>query len=434
MLAALLLVPTVAVMPFRDLSNGAGHAGDAISETVTADLRDVPGLRVVERREIDRVISEQNLQAKKSDLDAAGSIRVGTLLGATLIVAGAYQRVGESVRLTARFVDVATGEVKGSAKVDGAQEEFLKLQDRVTAELLKSAGLAPPPARKPRPKLRSWKPIELYGDAVTAGDDETRKKLLQAALNEDPQFSYAARDLDALEQRMRRYDDAAARAKSSEINQLYATLKTEKDPQKLWAAYVQLFGNLFTERRFRRVIELARVVIAAPPPVPPTLGLEETARAMLIGAYTSLQRWDDVLREGEIYVAKFPGSRGFAHVRWQIGRAIDMKRKIADGKQKAADEIAAHPHDDDCQQAGIYERQLQLPDARKKLESGLTSGCKMKRIVILSHLLWLCVRQADPACAERAAKAIEQEPTTTDGDARVREEAKKWSTQIARDD
>ena len=112
MIGTLMLVTTVAVMPFKDLSGGKGQVGEAIRETVTSDLKDT-GLKVVERGNIDKVIAEQNLQAKKNDLGMAESIRVGTLLGATMIVAGAYQRAASQVRVTARFVDVATGEIKG---------------------------------------------------------------------------------------------------------------------------------------------------------------------------------------------------------------------------------------------------------------------------------------------------------------------------------
>ena len=98
----LMLVTTVAVMPFKDLSGGKGQVGEAIRETVTSDLKDT-GLKVVERGNIDKVIAEQNLQAKKNDLGMAESIRVGTLLGATMIVAGAYQKAASQVRVTARF-------------------------------------------------------------------------------------------------------------------------------------------------------------------------------------------------------------------------------------------------------------------------------------------------------------------------------------------
>jgi hypothetical protein len=172
MLAALVLIPTVAVMPFKDLSGGKGQVGEAIRETVTADLKDVPGMRVIERASIDQVIAEQNLQAKKTELDTIATVRVGTLLGATLIVAAA---------------------------------DLLALQDRVTVQLLKSAGIGERQQQKFVARTREKVPLrtfELYGDAVTETDDDKRQRKLKLALDTSPRFSYALRDLDALEKRM----------------------------------------------------------------------------------------------------------------------------------------------------------------------------------------------------------------------------------------
>ena len=79
--------PTVAVLPFRDLSGGKASVGEAIRETVTSDLKTLGGVRVVERAQLDRVLGEQHLQA--TDVDPATAARVGKLLGATLIAVGA---------------------------------------------------------------------------------------------------------------------------------------------------------------------------------------------------------------------------------------------------------------------------------------------------------------------------------------------------------
>src|SRR6185437_10473279 len=90
--------PTVAVLPFRDLSGGKASVGEAIRETVTSDLKTLGGVRVVERAELDRVLGEQHLQ-RASEVDAATAARVGKLLGATLIAVGAYQEAAADVRL-----------------------------------------------------------------------------------------------------------------------------------------------------------------------------------------------------------------------------------------------------------------------------------------------------------------------------------------------
>ena len=245
--------PTVAVMPFKDLSGQKASIGEAIRETVTTDLKDVPGLRVIERGNIDKVLAEQNLQASKSDLDPLSTVKVGKLLGATLIVAGAYQKAGPSVRLTARFVKVETGEVVGTAKVDGAASDFLSLQDRVTTELLRSAGIEKSHvekfAKRARPKLKSLRTVELYGDAVVEADDQKKADYLKQALDEDPGFSYALKDLDALEKRLKKYAAQASAAQDKSLAELREKFAKESDPQKKSQMAMQVMSQLVAALR-----------------------------------------------------------------------------------------------------------------------------------------------------------------------------------------
>ena len=205
--------PTVAVLPFRDLSGAKASVGEAIRETVTSDLKTLGGVRVVERAELDRVLGEQHLQGA-AEVDTATAARVGKLLGATLIAVGAYQQTANDVRLTARFVQVESGEIVGTAKVDGRASDFLRLQDKVTAELLRSAGMAQHIKKiveRQRAPLKSMRTLELYGDAVVAENDEKKAELLKLAVAEDASFTYAATDLAALEKRMKQVRGGRAR-------------------------------------------------------------------------------------------------------------------------------------------------------------------------------------------------------------------------------
>jgi TolB-like protein len=373
MIALLLLIPTVAVMPFKDLSGGRGQVGEAIRETVTSDLKGVDGLKVVERGDIDKIILEQNLQSKKNDLGMGESIRVGTLLGATLIVAGSYQKASAQVRLIARFVDVATGEIKGSAKVDGATADFLTLQDRITTELCKSAGMSQKSvqlfAKRTRPKGKSWKAIELYGDAVTQTDDGKKAELLKLSLHEDPQFSYASHDLDALEQRMKKYAAVSDSAQRSETAELARKLKDEKDPMQRYMQYNMLVGHLMQQGRWRSLIAVSRLLVADPPKVPGLqIPADASAQENIIRGYDQLHDDDGVLREGEKYLAKYPSSMTISVVRMWMNNAINHKHAVADGVQGAAQALAKLPpaeRDDPCKRAQIYANNEQTKDAKR---------------------------------------------------------------------
>ncbi len=366
---AALAAEAVAVVPFVDLAGGQRNVGEAIRETVTTDLRAVPGLRVVERARLDEVLAEQRLQGA-AELDTARAAQVGRLAGASLIVTGAYQRSGASVRLTARFVRVETGEVVGAAKVDGAAGDFLALQDRITSALARSAGFALPERRRPR--LRGLRAVETYGDALLARDDRRKRELLRAVVDEEPQFDYAVRDLDALEARMRdlvaRADRERAREGLGRVEALAARARAARGDEAT-AAWEALFDELHAQLRFRRLLAESDAALRRP-----SLGprLDERARFELILALCIFKRdVDRVLREGERFLADHPTSRRFDDVKHFMDYAIRWKRKAAAGPGNAAARLAAlapAQRADPCVVGHLYHEERQLEAAATAYE------------------------------------------------------------------
>jgi hypothetical protein len=310
------------------------------------------------------------------------------LLGATLMVAGAYQKADVNVRLTARFVKVETGEIVGTAKVDGPATDFLMLQDRVTVQLLKSAGIEPQHVQRffqrRRPKLRSYKTIELYGDAVVETDDHKKQELLKETVKMDPSFVYAARDLDELEKRMRGYaavaERAQARAAQEQLDRLTKEIAVETDPMKIYTFYTQLFGNLMVQRRYRTLLQLCRRVVSNPPPKPSYPGmqpLDEQAQMWIVRCHEQLKEDDAMLQEGEKFLARYPTSIYFSTTQLLMNAAIDRRRRAQEGEAKAAEEVArlgAAAQSNPCRVGSIYKSHAQLSRAREAFQACLQRG------------------------------------------------------------
>ena len=68
-------------------------------------------------------------------------IDVGRQLSATWLISGGYQRMGDLIRITARGVEVDTGTVIRSVKIDGAFGEIFALQDKIVYELTQGMNL-----------------------------------------------------------------------------------------------------------------------------------------------------------------------------------------------------------------------------------------------------------------------------------------------------
>ena len=161
---------TVVVVPFANVSRQPADdwIGAGLAETIAADLRNA-GMRVVAHPGAD---SPDPLPAANGngngsgyrDGNGNGWSAAGDVLdvqrrrGVTWLVDGTLQRMGDRLRITTRVVDVATGAVAFSTRVDGTFGGLFDIQDEVGAALAAelstaaetasdSAGRVVPPTR-----------------------------------------------------------------------------------------------------------------------------------------------------------------------------------------------------------------------------------------------------------------------------------------------
>jgi TolB-like protein len=406
---------TVAVMPFRDLSSDSRYIGEAIRETVMTDLKQLGGLRVVERGNLDRVLAEQNLQAQKTDLDLGAAVRVGKVLGAQLIVVGAYQKLAPQVRLTARFIKVETSEIVGTAKVDGSQREFLRLQDRVTAALLRSAGL-PLQAKQVlddssrRPELESLKTLDLYGQAVVSTDDTARRNLLTLVLAEDKNFSYAAKDLEALEQRLQQYQVDQNAAAERDLAEQRRQLALTTDRALIEQRTAALIQRLVMMGRYRAAATESRNFLSGLGPGAPISQWVDTIANFLVLSDNVLRDEDALLRDGENFLRRAPGSSVFFQIKQLMQTVIDHKRKVEEGKAQLESLLATLSEEsrwDLCAVAGMYRNATQLREAQRLRRACLQVGGH-KPAEVLPLLLAIDVELGDWASARADLAALEK--------------------------
>ncbi|MEO2195248.1 MAG: DUF5916 domain-containing protein [bacterium] len=119
---------TVVVVPFANLTGEAVDAwiGAGIAESLATGFP--PGSAVVASLPAGVAsLGEESVRVQ--------ALEVGRGLGAQFVASGAYQRLGESIRITGRLVDLADGSVVRSVKVDGAVGDLFTLQDQVVAEM-----------------------------------------------------------------------------------------------------------------------------------------------------------------------------------------------------------------------------------------------------------------------------------------------------------
>lgn len=124
---------SVMVVPFVNVSGEPDiqWLEIGIAETVLADLEQLQGLSVVRWAGLDGSLAGT---APLRDQLAVGTAREQ---GVSWLVAGGFQNLGEQLRITARIIDVATGTIRATVKVDGVLGDTFILQDKIIE------GLAP---------------------------------------------------------------------------------------------------------------------------------------------------------------------------------------------------------------------------------------------------------------------------------------------------
>jgi eukaryotic-like serine/threonine-protein kinase len=189
----------VAVMTFVNITREPADdwIGTGIAESVSADLQKIKGLSVIGRA---RVYDAMRNLATDAHLNDALAIDIGRRLGATWVVVGGFQRMGSQIRITANFVEVASGDLRRTVKLDGRVDEIFSLQDRIVFELTDGLHLAlrgSEVASIERRETRSVQAFESYARGMMNLRQATRESLDRAvaafedALRHDPEYARA---------------------------------------------------------------------------------------------------------------------------------------------------------------------------------------------------------------------------------------------------
>ena len=344
----------VAVIPFKNLNEEPtlDWLRMGIAETMISDLKKSGKVRVVERDQIDRALSEVLLQQKDGTSDDATAVKVGKLVGAKTIVVGSFQKAGADLRINARFVSVETGIVLDTAKTTGAATKVFALQDQVVDKLL---GTAPVTRPKRKDTQKSFDAYRLYASALTVASDADKIGYLKKALALDPDFVYAAEDLAALERRLGGYMALREKATATQDAVFWTRLNDPSAPAyDRNIAAIQFLISKQNERQYRTVVDYSKKIIALDIPAlpPPAVSASSFALFELVFSYNLLRQHDLALQAGEQYLHEYPTGAYFHAIDGVMRQIIDLRKKQTDAREK----VAAHFAELDAEVAAIANR------------------------------------------------------------------------------
>ncbi len=214
---------TIAVLPFENITKNPEEdwLAQGLAEQITTGLARVGSLKVVERMQMEKVLTEQNFQMTDF-ADAQTSVKIGQVLSAGKLLVGSYQIVSDQLSVTARVVDVETGAVdeKHTFKQTDHLDNIFDLYDALIQDILKSFDVRITKSQTSKIEqfkksgTKSAKAYEFYTKGVTAFQVGDEKNLKQArdyfkkALSKDKKYTDARKALANAYIRLNEIDDA----------------------------------------------------------------------------------------------------------------------------------------------------------------------------------------------------------------------------------
>jgi TolB-like protein/class 3 adenylate cyclase/cytochrome c-type biogenesis protein CcmH/NrfG len=182
---------SVVVLPFTNMSGDPEqeYFSDGITEDLTTELSRNPFLFVIGRSS---AFTYKGRPVKIAD--------VGRELGVRYVLEGSVRKAGEQVRITAQLIDATTGFHIWSERFDRELADIFALQSEIAEEILTALQVEITAAeterirRKPTENLTAY---DLYQKALyhlnrfTRADNRESRRLLERALELDPQFAMA---------------------------------------------------------------------------------------------------------------------------------------------------------------------------------------------------------------------------------------------------
>lgn len=201
--------PGVAIFEF-DAAGSVGpdamdmeNLGIGVQAMLLNELRQNGALRVVERRELNRILDEIELM-EAGAVDASTAAEAGKLVGARFMVFGSITDLFGEVVLTARIVNVETGELIRSTTARDQRERFYDVLMSAAAQITDELDL--PPLEERVQEARSERDVPpgaviLLANAEAAldqGREDRAIELYQRLTQEFPDYTDAQTTLDQL--------------------------------------------------------------------------------------------------------------------------------------------------------------------------------------------------------------------------------------------
>ena len=181
-------MPSIAVLPFEDLSQNGDHAYfcESLAEEILDVLRKVPNLRVASR------VAAFELRSEQADFR-----EVSRKLNVQLGLKGSCKKSAGKLHVKVQLIDTSDGSERWSRQYDRALEDVFEIQEDVETSVMKVLNVAKPERFFTPRQHVSAKAYDLYLHGLscfarhTTQDNVYARQLFKQAIDLEPDFGRA---------------------------------------------------------------------------------------------------------------------------------------------------------------------------------------------------------------------------------------------------
>ena len=177
---------SVAVLPLVDMTSGGGneYLGDGFAEEISAQLAQIPGLRVAARTSA--------FEFKGQRLDVR---KIGNALGVRNVLEGSVRRDGDKLRVTVQLIDASNGYHVWAGTYDRDWADAIAVQDDISRKITQALRVVLTPESERKLQRAGVVNLDAY-DSYLAGVSALRKSSDLSQLNRAADFFGKAMTLD----------------------------------------------------------------------------------------------------------------------------------------------------------------------------------------------------------------------------------------------
>ncbi len=232
---------SIAVLPLVDMTSGgeSGYIGDGFAEEISAQLAQIPGLRVAART------SAFEFKGKSEDVK-----KIGAALGVRNVLEGSVRRDKDKLRVTVQLIDAITGYHVWAGTYDRDWADVIAIQDNISRAITQALEIVLTPEEERVLKRKEVSNLEAYDvylagvsafrAAGTLGEFDKAGALFRKALDLDPDMARAYAGLCGVD--LSRYERTGATDQVATAEAMCRkALKLEPDRAETEIALGQLY-------------------------------------------------------------------------------------------------------------------------------------------------------------------------------------------------